>query len=65
LAARGQLSLDQEVPDLLQAPIAGEIQRRILAVVVEAFASPDVANLRIGDADPLQARGYLDVQITL
>ena len=45
LAGIGELSFEEQVPDILERSPRGEIHRRVLAVVEEAFLAPHVAEL--------------------
>ena len=55
-AADGQLALEEQVPHVLERHLAGQLDRRVLAVVVEALEAPDVADRGLGDDDALEAR---------
>ena len=52
-----ELALEEQVPDVLEGADCGELGRRVLAVVVEAFAPSHVAELGLGDDHALQAAG--------
>ena len=47
--------MEEEVPDILEGAGLGQVDRVVLAVVVEALEAADVADLGLGDDDPLEA----------
>lgn len=51
-----QGTLKQELPDVLEAAVAGQINRRVLAVVIEAFETAHVTDLGVGHGDAPEAR---------
>ncbi len=61
LAGRGQLAFEHEVPHALERARLGEVDGRVLAVVVEALLAPDVAHLGLGHDDALEPLGRLEV----
>ena len=56
-----QLALEQQVPDVLERPLLGQLDGRVLAVVVEALLAADVADRRLRDHDAFEALGRLEV----
>ena len=57
LVGVGQVALEQQEPHVLERPLLGQVDGRVLAVVVEALLAADVADLGVGDDDALQAPG--------
>jgi hypothetical protein len=51
-----EVTVEQQVPHVLEGPVSGEVRRRVLAVVVEALVATDVAEVGLGDDEALQAR---------
>ena len=45
----GKRALEHQVPDVFERPRLGEVDRAVLAVVVEAFEAAHVADGRVGD----------------
>ena len=60
LGGVGQVADGHEVPDLLEAVVAGELGGVVAAVVVEAGLAVDVADGGVGDGDAVEAGGYVD-----
>ena len=52
---RGQLALEQQVPDVFERARLREVDRAVLAVVVEALEAAHVADGRVGDDDAFEA----------
>ena len=52
----GQLALEEEVPDVLERALLGQLDRRVLAVVEEALLPADVADGGLGHHHALEAR---------
>jgi hypothetical protein len=59
LGERRQPALEHEEPHVLERPALGELDRVVLAVVVEALEPADVADGGLGDHDPFEAPGDL------
>ena len=57
LGRRRQVALEQQEPHVLQRALVGQLDRRVLAVVVEALEAADVADLRLGDDHALEPGG--------
>ena len=55
-AAVGQVALVEQVPDVLQRALLGQLHGVVLAVVVEALLAPDVAHRGLGHDHALEAR---------
>ena len=55
----GQRAVDHQPPHVLERTLLGELDGRVLAVVVEALVAADVADLGVGDDHALQAAGHL------
>ncbi len=49
---------EHQVPHVFEAAGGGELDGRVLAVVVEALPAPDVAQPGFGDHDSREAAGY-------
>src|SRR5690349_8130574 len=60
LRKRRELALEHEVPHVLERTLLREVDRRVLAVVVEALVPTDVADLCLGDDHALEALGHVD-----
>ena len=60
LGRAGQAPLEEQVPDVLERQLVGQLHRVVLAVVVEALLAADVADLRLGHDDALEPGGRLD-----
>ena len=54
-----QRSIDHQLPHVLERAARGQVDRRVLPVVVEAFSSTNVADLGVGNHDALQPAGDL------
>jgi hypothetical protein len=61
LGRRGQLALEEQVPDVLQRALLAEVDGAVLPVVVEALHPPHVADLGLGHDHPLEPRRGLDL----
>lgn len=48
------------MPDVLEAAGLREFDSRVLAVVIEALASPDISDLGVGDDDSGESSRYVD-----
>ena len=51
----GQRAVEQQVPDVLELPLLGQLDGRVLAVVVEALLPSYVADLGLGNDQAFQA----------
>ena len=60
LGVVGQVADGDEVPDLLEAVVAGELGGVVAAVVEEAGLAVDVADRGVGDGDAVEAGGDVD-----
>ena len=54
---RGESSFEEQVPHVFDRALLGELDRVVLAVVVEAFEAAHVADRRLGDDDALEPAG--------
>ena len=59
----GQRTLEQQVPHVLDRAPLRELDRVVLAVVVEAFEAADVADRRLGDDDAFEAAGHVGREV--
>src|SRR5207302_8699254 len=57
LGRRREVAPVQQVPHVLEGPLLGELDRVVLAVVVEALQPADVAELGLGHDRALQPAG--------
>ena len=55
----GQCAVDHELHHVAEGSLRGELDGRVLAVVVEALGAADVADLGVGDHHALEAAGHL------
>ena len=60
LGVVGQVADGDEVPDLLEGVVAGEVGGVVAAVVEEARFAVDVADGGVGDGDAVEAGGDID-----
>ena len=56
----GQVADRDEVPDFVEAVVAGEVRGVEAAVVVAALVAEDVADAGLGDGDAVEAGGNVD-----
>ena len=56
----GELTVLEQVPDVLQADRAGQMGRVVLAVVVEAFVAVHGADRRVGHRHSVEPGRYVD-----
>ncbi len=56
----GQFTLGHQVPDVLETAGLRQFDRRVLTVVVEALAAPDVSEGGIGDDDTRESPGDVE-----
>ena len=59
LGEGGQLAVEEEVPDVFEGAGLGQLDRVVLAVVVEALEAADVTDVGLGDDDTFQTAGDL------
>ena len=62
LRGRGQATLEQQVPHVLERELVGQLDGVVLAVVVEALEAPYVAHRRLRHDDALESGRRLDVR---
>ena len=56
---RREPALEQQVPHVFERTRLREVDRAVLAVVVEAFEAADVADGRVGDDDAFESLRHL------
>ena len=59
-AADGQVPVEEQVPDVLERQLVGQLDGVVLAVVVEALEAADVADRGLGDDHALEPGRRLD-----
>ncbi len=55
----GQGPVEQQLPHVLQRPVGGQLDGRVLPVVEEALLAPDVAHRGLGHHDAFEPPGHV------